>query len=42
MKTSALAKTHALFGFLLTLFWFVKSDIKTTLIPIVGDPACGV
>ncbi|OAX34007.1 hypothetical protein K503DRAFT_747963 [Rhizopogon vinicolor AM-OR11-026] len=34
MKTSALAKTDALFGFLLTLFWFVKSDIKTTLIPI--------
>ncbi|KAG2141128.1 UbiA prenyltransferase family [Suillus bovinus] len=34
MRTSAFALRDTLFGFLLTIFLFVKSDIKTTLIPI--------
>lgn len=33
-QTSAFTQSNALFGFLLTIFLFVKSDIKTTLIPI--------
>ncbi|KAG2039368.1 UbiA prenyltransferase family-domain-containing protein [Suillus americanus] len=33
-QTSAFAQSDTLFGFLLTIFLFVKSDIKTTLIPV--------
>ncbi|KAG1718953.1 hypothetical protein EDB19DRAFT_1898940 [Suillus lakei] len=34
MQTNVYAQRDALFGFLVTVFLFVKSDIKTTLIPI--------
>jgi hypothetical protein len=35
-QTSAFAQSNTVVGFLVTIFLFVKSDIKTTLIPIVG------
>lgn len=34
-QTSAFAQSNTVVGVLVTIFLFVKSDIKTTLIPIV-------